>query len=106
MSRSTLLAAVAAVALISVFAGSRLDAQQAAAQTTPAADPQAPRGRLTITTATTDEALVIRDVAIRSIGGRAFLVGAPAERQLTATTPLVWIPVDTVVQMSEVGTTP
>lgn len=107
MSRSAI--ALMGVLALTAVAVSRLGAQQPAA--TPPADAaasQPPQGVVVVTTAAApEEAMRVRNLTVRTIGGRPFLVGATAEgRQLTATTPLVWIPVDAVLQMSEVGTNP
>jgi hypothetical protein len=65
-----------------------------------------PRGAVVVRTATAPDVDVrLRDLSVRTVGGRAFLVGLPAEgRQLTAAPPLVWIPVDAVIEMNESGT--
>jgi hypothetical protein len=92
----------ALVLALAIYVGPRLGAQPVSP---PAPDPdRLPTGFVAVTLSTSPEVLRMRDVSVRNVGGRAFLVGAPGERQLTATTPLVWAPVDLVVQMTE--TTP
>jgi uncharacterized lipoprotein YajG len=101
MSRMRILLASFAVAIaVGIVASSQLGAQPVAQ---PSAD-QPPTGFVTVTLSTSSETQTLQKVKVHNLGGRGFLVGEPGERQLTATTPLIWIPVDTIVQMTE--TTP
>jgi hypothetical protein len=68
----------------------------------PTVSEEPPRGVLTVTSANSPEPHKLRNVTLRNLGGRAFLVGTPGEgRQLAASPPVLWIPVDVVVYMDE-----
>jgi hypothetical protein len=108
MSRLAILLAVGGLAALGFVAVSQLHAQAPAAPAGSGTGAEAsapPRGIVAVILASAPgEAIRVRDVTTRTFGGRAFLVGVPAEgRQLAATPPQVWIPVDSIVQMTESG---
>jgi hypothetical protein len=69
--------------------------------------PELPRGIVVIVTASAPDAETrLRDVTVRTLGGRPFFAGAPLERQLTDNAPQILIPVDTVLQLTVSGAAP
>jgi hypothetical protein len=99
MSRTPIPLLIAIAVLFGVVAVARLVAQPPVAQ---ADVPELPDGTVTVSTATSPEPINLRGLRLRTVGGRPFLVGLPAERrQLTTTPGYVWIPVDAVAQLVE-----
>ena len=111
MSRSIAVLAGVMFALVAVIAVSQLGAQPVG-PATPGPNvgpttPDLPRGIVVFVVASAPDAESrLRDVTVRTVGGRSFFIGTPVERQLTGATPQMWIPVDTVLQLTVSGAAP